>query len=102
MSNIIKTLTAAQAKLAAIQKQMGVAEFEGSAGGGLVKVTVTGAHVPKGVVLDPAVLKEDVETVQDLVMAALTAAHQSVENALKEKTGNLTKSLNPFGLKVVG
>lgn len=102
MSNIIKTLTAAQVKLAAIQKQMAEAEFEGSAGGGLVKVTVTGAHVPKAVAVAPSVLKEDVDTVESLVLAALTAAHQNVERVLKEKTGNLTKALNPFNLKITG
>lgn len=88
--------------MAKIQAEMASAVFEGSAGGGLVKVSITGAHEPKGVIIDPAVLSEGVDTVQDLVLAALTSAHQAVESTLKAKTGALTKSLNPLGLKMPG
>lgn len=102
MSNIVKTLAAAQFKLGAIQKDMANTEFEGAAGGGLVKVRMTGDHAPKGVVIHPDVLKEDVETVQELVYAALVSAHQQIEGRLKEKTAGLQKSLNPLGIRFPG
>lgn len=102
MSNILKQLAGAQFKMAAITAEMKAADFEGSAGGGLVKVTVSGAHEPKAVSIHPDVLKEDVDTVQELVTAALKAAHQTVETTLKQKTATLAKALNPLGLRMPG
>lgn len=102
MSNLIKQLAAAQMKMVAVTNEMKATDFEGSAGGGLVKVTISGAHEPKGVVVHPDVLKEDAETVQELMLAALKAAHLNVENTLKAKTAGLTKSLNPLGLQMPG
>lgn len=102
MSNLIKQLASAQMRMVAITNEMKSTDFEGSAGGGLVKVVISGAHEPKSVTIAPDVLKEDVETVQELVTAALKAAHLTVENTLKQRTAGLTKSLNPLGLRMPG
>lgn len=102
MSNLIKQLAGAQMKMVAVTNEMKSTDFEGSAGGGLVKVVISGAHEPKSIAVHPDVLKEDVDTVQELVLAALKAAHLNVENTLKQKTAGLTKALNPLGLRMPG
>lgn len=102
MSNLIKQLAGAQMKMVAVTNEMKNTDFEGSAGGGLVKVVISGAHEPKSIAVHPDVLKEDVDTVQELVLAALKAAHLNVENTLKQKTAGLTKALNPLGLRMPG
>lgn len=98
MSKIIKTLVAANLKLASVQKEMAAKEVTGSAGGGVVTVTVSGQHEPKAVTMAPEVLKEDAETVQDLILAALRDAYNKVDADTKAKTAAISKSLSPFGL----
>ena len=70
---------------------------EASAGGGMVRVTVNGKHELLALTLDPAVLKEDAELVQDLIIAAV---NEGIRNAQKMVAEEMTKVTG--GLKIPG
>ena len=77
-----------------IQAEIAVLEVEGTSGGGMVKAVLDGQKNLKSLKLDPeAVNKEDVEMLQDLVVAAVNEAARKVDQALSEKLGGLTGGL---------
>jgi DNA-binding YbaB/EbfC family protein len=74
-------------------------EVEASAGGGMVKVVMTGEKQLKSLVIDPeAVSRDDVEMLQDLITAAVNEAGRKVDEAVKEKLGGLAGGLRIPGL----
>jgi len=84
----------AQAAIAAL-------EVEGEAGAGMVKVVMTGRHDVKRVSLDPALLAEDKDVLEDLVAAAVNDAVRKVEAATQEKMSGLSAGLGlPAGFKL--
>lgn len=97
--NLIKQVQQMQKQMQAAQEQLAVETVTASAGGGVIKVTMTGTQVCKAVIIDPVVLKEaDLDMLQDLVLSAVnTALDQSRELAAK-KMGPLTSGLSGLGL----
>jgi DNA-binding YbaB/EbfC family protein len=92
MQALLKQAQAMQAQMEQAQQQLAETNLTGTAGGGLVSVTVTGAGEVVGVKIDPkAVDPEDVETLEDLVLAAIrdgqTQAHDLGEQAMGPVTG---------------
>ena len=77
---------------------------EASSGGGMVKVTITGDLVLKGIVIDPeAVDPEDVELLQDMVMAATNEAIRSAQELAANKLGAITGGMGgPGGMGGLG
>ena len=72
---------------------------EASAGGGMVKVVMDGQKNLKSLKLDPEVVsKDDVEMLQDLVVAAVNEASRKVDEEVKEKLGGLTGGMKIPGL----
>ena len=90
-----------QAKFQAMQEDIAMMEATGQAGGGMVKVTVTGKFEMKKLDIDPSLFKEDdVEILEDLIVAAHNDARSKVEQAMQEKTRELTAGLPiPPGMK---
>jgi DNA-binding YbaB/EbfC family protein len=83
-----------QQQLEAAQAELAEAEITGTAGGGLVTATLNGAGELISLTIDPkAVDPEDVETLQDLVVAAVRDAHRAVGELAAEKMGPLTSGL---------
>ena len=83
-----------QAKFQAMQEDIAMMEATGQAGGGMVKVTVTGKFEMKKLDIDPSLFKEDdVEILEDLIVAAHNDARSNVEQAMQEKTRELTAGL---------
>jgi DNA-binding YbaB/EbfC family protein len=81
--NIQKMMQQAQQMQEKLQKQMGEMTLTATAGGGMVTVTVNGHKHLLTVKLDPEVVsKEDVEMLQDLIVAAVNDAHRKVDEAL--------------------
>jgi nucleoid-associated protein EbfC len=81
-----------------MQKEIAALEIEATAGGGMVKVVMDGQKNVKSIKLDPEVVsKDDVEMLQDLVLAAVNEASRKVDEALQEKLGGLTG-----GMKIPG
>jgi len=87
-----------QQQLADAQAALAEAEVTGTAGGGLVTVTMTGGGEVRAVKIDPkAVDADDVETLEDLVVAAFTAASENMRKLAEEKMGPLTAGLGGMG-----
>ena len=81
--NIQKMMQQAQQMQEKLQKQMAEMRIEATAGGGMVTVTVSGSKQLLAIKLDPEVVsKEDVEMLQDLIVAAMADAHRKVDDAL--------------------
>ena len=91
-----------QAKFQALQEEVATVEAAGQAGGGLVKVTLTGKFEMKKLEIDPELFKEDeVEILEDLILAAHNDAKAKVEEIMQEKTKELTAGLPiPPGMKL--
>ena len=77
-----------QHKLMEAQQQIAVTEVTGQAGGGLVQVTLNGTGQVLGIHIDPQVVNpDDVETLQDLIVGALTNAAENMRETVKEILG---------------
>jgi len=94
MQALLQQAQKMQQDLAAAQQALAETEVEGSAGGGLVKATVTGAGELRGLVIDPkAVDPEDTETLADLVVAAVHHANEAAQRLQQEKLGPLAQGI---------
>ncbi|KFB11338.1 YbaB/EbfC family nucleoid-associated protein [Nitratireductor basaltis] len=91
-----------QAKFQAMQEEIAQMEGEGQAAGGSVKVTLSGKFEMKKLEIDPSLFKEDdVEILEDLILAAHNDAKAKVEAAMQEKTQEMTAGLPiPPGMKL--
>lgn len=77
-----------------LQKQMAEARVEGNAGGGMVTVVMNGAKQVQSLRIDPeAVSKDDVEMLQDLIVAALNDAHRKADEEMQKNMGGLMGGL---------
>lgn len=91
-----------QGKMQALQEEIAAMEVEGQAGGGMVRVILTGKGQMKKLTIDPSLFKEDeVEILEDLILAAHNDAKSRTETELEKKTKELTAGLPiPPGLKL--
>jgi DNA-binding YbaB/EbfC family protein len=93
---MMKQLQQAQER---IQAEIAALTVEAASGGGMVKVEVDGQKQLLRLTIDPEVVnKEDVEMLQDLVLAAVNEASRKVDEAIQEKVGGLTGGMNIPGL----
>ena len=99
--NIMKQAQQMQENLQKAQEEIANMEVTGESGAGLVKVIMTGRHDVKRVEIDPGLLKEDKEMVEDLVAAAVNDANRRVEASTREKMAGLTSGISlPPGVKL--
>ena len=91
-----------QTKLEKVKQALEKEIVEGSAGGGMVKVTATAKGVVKALTIDPSLLKEDEkEIVEDLLIAAINDARLKGEELSQEKMAEVTGGMNlPAGMKL--
>ena len=91
-----------QAKFQAMQEEIAAIEAAGQAGGGLVQVTLSGKFEMRSLKIDPSLFKEDdVEVLEDLILAAHNDAKAKVEAVMQQKTQELTAGLPiPPGMKL--
>ncbi|HEX5198390.1 YbaB/EbfC family nucleoid-associated protein [Paractinoplanes rhizophilus] len=102
MQQIMKQAQKMQQQVAQAQAELAAAEVTGSAGGGLVTVLMTGLGEVKSVRIDPkAVDPEDVETLEDLVLAAVRNAAEEQRELTEAKMGPVTGGLGG-GLGIPG
>ena len=96
--NINQMMKQAQQMQEQLQKQMGETRVEATAGGGMVTVVMNGNKQVEKITLDPEVVsKDDVEMLQDLILAALADAHRKAEEAMKSQVGGMLG-----GMKIPG
>ncbi|TCS72436.1 hypothetical protein EDC61_10591 [Sulfuritortus calidifontis] len=100
IGNLMKQAQQMQENLQKAQAQIAEMEVEGQAGAGLVKVTMTGKHDVKRVVIDPSLMQDDKEMLEDLIAAAVNDAVRRVESASQEKMAAVTAGMPlPPGMK---
>ena len=93
---LMKQLQQAQER---VQKEIAALEIEATSGGGMVKVTMDGQKHLKTVTIDKQVVSpDDVEMLQDLVLAAVNEAARKVDAEVQEKIGGLTGGMKIPGL----
>lgn len=101
LGSLMKQAQEMQANLEKAQKEIAATEVSGESGGGMVSVVMTGRHDVRRVNIDPALLGDDKEMLEDLLAAAVNDAVQRVESMTQEKLSGLTNGLNlPGGLKL--
>jgi DNA-binding YbaB/EbfC family protein len=94
MQALLQQAQKMQQDLAAAQQELADTTVDGSAGGGLVRATVTGSGELRGLVIDPkAVDPDDTETLADLVVAAVHNANEAAQKLQQDKLGPLAQGL---------
>jgi DNA-binding YbaB/EbfC family protein len=101
MGNLMKQAQKMQEQMAKAQEELGNAEVTGESGAGLVKIVMNGRHDVKSVVIDPSLLEEDKELLEDLLAAAVNDANRKVEENSQSKMSSLTAGMGmPPGMKM--
>ncbi len=91
-----------QEQMGSLQEEVASVEVEGTSGGGMVKVTLSGKGEMKGLKIDPSLFSEnEVEILEDLILAAHADAKGKAEALLQEKTQEMMSGLGlPAGMKL--
>ena len=99
MQNLARQAQKLQQQMTKMQEELEAREYEASAGGGMVKVTVNGAKEVLSVEIDPqCVDPDDVEMLQDLVLAAVNEALRTASDTTEREMSKLTGGLSMPGL----
>ena len=97
--NMMKQAQQLQKQMMQLQEEIESSILEYSAGGGAVKVTITGKMVVQSIAIDPdAINSEDVEMLEDLIQSAVNGAIEKAQELASSKMGALTGGLNLPGL----
>jgi len=97
--NIQQMMKQAQQMQERMQKEMADLKVEGNAGGGMVTVVMNGAKQVNSLTIDPEVVsKDDVEMLQDLIVAAINDAHRKADEEMSQKMGGMMGGLKIPGL----
>ena len=101
LAGVMKQAQQMQENMRKLQDELASIEVEGHSGAGMVKVTMTCRHDVKRVNIDPSLLADDKDMLEDLVAAAINDAVRKVEAAVQEKMSALTGGLGlPPGMKL--
>lgn len=99
MGNMMKQAQKMQAKMAQMQEDLKNEVLEASAGGGMVKVSITGDLQIQSITIDPSAIDpDDVEMLQDMVAAAVNEAIRSAQELAATRMGDITGGMNLPGL----
>ena len=93
LAGLMKQAQAMQDNLKKAQEELATIEVTGESGAGLVKVQMTCKHDVKRVTIDPSLLADDKDMLEDLVAAAFNAAVRKAEETSQEKMGKLTAGM---------
>lgn len=101
MGNLMRQAQKMQEEMQKAQEELGQLEVTGQAGGGMVSVTMTGRHEVRRVNIDPELLKEEAEMVEDMIAAAFNDAVNKVAEETQERFSGMAGGLNlPPGMKL--
>lgn len=101
MGNMMKQAQQMQENMKRAQDELATLEVRGESGAGMVKVTMTCNHNVRRVEVDPSLLDDDKDMLEDLVAAAMNDAVRRVQEATKEKMASVTGGMNlPPGFKM--
>lgn len=100
-SNLMKQAQQMQEKMQQMQEEVAKLETIGESGAGLVKVTINGAHNCRRVEIDPSLIGDDKEMLEDLIAAAFNDAARRIEETQKEKIASVSNVMQfPPGFKM--
>ncbi len=101
LAGLMKQAQAMQDNLKKAQDELAHIEVTGESGSGMVKVTITCKHEARRVSIDPSLMGDDKDMLEDLIVAALNDAHRKAEALSEEKMGRLTSGMPglPGGMK---
>ena len=101
IGNLMKQAQLMQENMKKLQAELAAMEVEGQSGSGMVRIIMTGRHEVRRVSIDPRLLADDKEMLEDLVAAAINDAVRRVEATVQEKMAGATAGLPlPPGLKL--
>jgi DNA-binding YbaB/EbfC family protein len=101
IGELMKQAQMMQENMRRMQEQLATVEVEGQSGAGMVKVTMTCKHEVKRIAIDPSLVGDDREMLEDLVAAAFNDAVRRVEQTVAEKMSGFTAGLGlPPGFKL--
>jgi DNA-binding YbaB/EbfC family protein len=101
IAGLMKQAQQMQDNMKRVQEQLGSIEVEGQSGAGLVKVIMTCKYDLKRVNIDPSLLKDDKEMLEDLVAAAVNDAVRKIESTVQDKMASVTAGMPlPPGMKL--
>jgi DNA-binding YbaB/EbfC family protein len=101
LAGLMKQAQQMQENMRKLQEELASTEVEGHSGAGMVKVTMTCRHDVKRVNIDPSLLADDKDMLEDLVAAAMNDASRKVEALIKDKMSALTGGLGlPPGMNL--
>lgn len=101
IGNLMRQAQQMQDAMQKAQSELGTIEVQGEAGGGLVKVTMSGKHEVRRVQIAPGAVGDDLEMLEDLIAAAMNDAAGKVEAAVQAKYAGITSGMKlPPGMKL--
>lgn len=101
IGNLMKQAQKMQEDMQRVQEEIARTEVTGEAGGGLVRVVMTGRHDLRSVHIDPTLMDDDRSMIEDLLAAAVNDANRRVEAMSKEKLADVTAGIDlPPGVKL--
>jgi DNA-binding YbaB/EbfC family protein len=101
IGNLLKQAQKMQEDMKAAQERLAQEEVVGESGGGMVKVTMNGRYQVRRVEIDPSLMGDDKEMLEDLITAAINGASQRVAEKAQENMAELTAGLPlPPGMKL--
>lgn len=101
MGNLMKQAQQMQERMQKMQEEVANMEVTGEAGAGLVKVTITGNHNVRRVEIDPSLMEDEKDMLEDLIAAAFNDAARRVEDVQKEKMSSVSGGMQlPPGFKM--
>lgn len=99
MNNLMKQAQKMQKQMQEMQENLDDLTFESSAGGGAVKVTVSGKKEVVGINIDPEVVDpDDVEMLEDLILAAVNEAMRTADEKVNQQMSKITGGMNMPGM----
>lgn len=101
MGNIMKQAQQMQENFQKAREEIANMEVTGESGAGLVRITMTGQHDVKRVEIDPSIITDDKEMLEDLIAAAVNDANRRVEKTTQDKMSEITSGMGlPAGIKL--
>ncbi|WP_251360017.1 YbaB/EbfC family nucleoid-associated protein [Kangiella sp. TOML190] len=101
LGGMMKQAQQMQDRMQKAQEEIANMEVEADAGAGMVKVVMTGRHDVKRISIDPSLMEDDKDLLEDLIAAAVNAAVRKVEQTSQERMAEVTKGMNlPPGMNL--
>lgn len=101
LGGLMKQAQKMQENMQKAQEELAKMEVTGQAGGGMVSVIMTGRHDVRRVSIDPSLMQEDKEMLEDLLAAAVNDAVRKIEQQTQEKMSSMTAGMGlPPGMKL--